>query len=143
MLRGVLLLACCAGLCSAFLLRARAAAPVSRLRARATAPVLQVAQANGRSDTVCPFRHRKLDHVVLRCKDIQKMISFYVDVLGATPEWLDRFEGTLSHLRVGDSLIDLVSMDASLAFAKGEPAVNTSSLECAAPSPALLLSACA
>ena len=71
------------------------------------------------------------------------MTSFYVAVLGATPEWLDRFEGTLSHLRVGDSFIDLVSMDASLAFAKGEPAVNTSSLECAAPSPALLLSACA
>ena len=29
------------------------------------------------------------------------MTSFYVAVLGATPEWLDRFEGTLSGISVG------------------------------------------
>lgn len=68
-----------------------------------------------------PFRYRKLDHVVLRCARIDRMLRFYVDVLGAKPEWTDRFNGTLHHLRVGDSLIDLVTSDCDFAFANGTP----------------------
>ena len=68
-----------------------------------------------------PFTYRRLDHIVLRCASIEEMLRFYVDVLGATPEWLNRFDGTLHHVRVGDSLIDLVASDCKLAFAKDPP----------------------
>ena len=77
----------------------------------------------------CPFIHRKLDHVVLRCKSVKTMVNWYIDVLGAAPEWLDRFDGTFSHIRVGDSLIDLISYDCAVAFAKGTPATDTSALD--------------
>ncbi len=32
------------------------------------------------------FRIRQIDHVVLRVVDIERMLRFYVDVLGCTPE---------------------------------------------------------
>lgn len=54
-----------------------------------------------------PFRFNRLDHVVLKTRDMPEMIRFYVDILGAEPEWLNRFDGKLSHLRIGSSLIDL------------------------------------
>lgn len=63
-----------------------------------------------------PFRFRKLDHVVLRCSDVKAMERFYVDTIGASADWVDRFDGTLSHLRVGDSLIDLVDAESALSF---------------------------
>ena len=78
---------------------------------------------------VCPFKHRHLDHVVLRCTSVETMTQFYVDVLGAKAEWLNRFDGALSHLRVGDSLIDLVAYDAPLTFAKQEPYAEQSTLD--------------
>lgn len=63
-----------------------------------------------------PFKMRRLDHIVLRCDDAQQMLNFYVGVLGAEPTTLPngdssvgRFGGTLTHLRLGESLIDLVS----------------------------------
>ena len=57
------------------------------------------------------------------------MLRFYLDVLGATPEWLDRFDGTLHHVRVGDSLIDLLASDCALAFEKELPAAAKSTLD--------------
>ena len=75
------------------------------------------------------FRFRKLDHVVLRCKSVQTMQRWYIDVLGADAEWLDRFDGALSHVRVGDALIDLVSHSCPFAFADGEPDPRTSTLD--------------
>lgn len=61
-----------------------------------------------------PFVARRLDHIVLRAKDVQTMLNFYVGVLGAEPHELangdssvGRFGGVLTHLRIGTSLIDL------------------------------------
>ena len=38
------------------------------------------------ASTTCPFIHRKLDHVVLRCKSLKTMVDWYIDVLGAAPD---------------------------------------------------------
>eukprot|EP00931_Biecheleriopsis_adriatica_P118976 TRINITY_DN94269_c0_g1_i1.p1 TRINITY_DN94269_c0_g1~~TRINITY_DN94269_c0_g1_i1.p1 ORF type:complete len:240 (+),score=24.15 TRINITY_DN94269_c0_g1_i1:59-778(+) len=54
-----------------------------------------------------PISYRRIDHIVLRCKDVQKMLDFYVGVLGAESEWVGRMGGCLTHLRIGSSLIDL------------------------------------
>ena len=77
-----------------------------------------------------PFAFRKLDHVVLRCRDAQRMLDFYVGVLGAEPDRIGRMSGCLSHLRIGASMIDLQAYDAPAArqlhaggtgFAEGAP----------------------
>ena len=78
---------------------------------------------------VCPFKHRRLDHVVLRCRSVEAMARWYIEVLGGAPEWLGRFGGALSHVRVGESLIDFVAMESSLAFANGSPAAEASALD--------------
>jgi len=54
-----------------------------------------------------PVTYDRIDHIVLRCRDVQGMVDFYVGVLGATPEWMGRLCGCLSHMRIGGSLIDL------------------------------------
>ena len=54
-----------------------------------------------------------IDHVVLRVSDLQRMVRFYVDVLGAKLEKEQRDIG-LYQLRVGSSLIDLVPVDSKL-----------------------------
>jgi len=59
-----------------------------------------------------PFTFQRIDHIVLRCRDTQKMRDFYVGVLGAEPEWVGRMDGCLSHLRIGSSLIDLQGYEA-------------------------------
>ena len=59
-----------------------------------------------------PFAFQRLDHIVIRAKDHQKMLDFYVGVLGAEADWIGRFDGSLSHIRIGKSLIDLQSYDA-------------------------------
>ena len=68
-----------------------------------------------------PFKMRRLDHIVLRTKDTQKMLDFYVSVLGAEPHTLPngdssvgRLGGCLTHLSIGTSLIDLQSYDAPM-----------------------------
>ncbi len=60
-----------------------------------------------------PFRLRKLDHVVLRIRDLEKSLAFYVDALGCTVEKRQEAIG-LIQLRAGDSLIDLVPLDGAL-----------------------------
>lgn len=50
---------------------------------------------------------RGIDHIVLRVSDRQAMERFYCGVLGAT-HVAYRPELGMSHLRVGDSMIDLV-----------------------------------
>jgi glyoxylase I family protein len=54
-----------------------------------------------------------IDHVVLRVSDLERMIRFYVDVLGATLE-KEQDDIGLYQLRVGTSLIDLVPVDSKL-----------------------------
>ncbi|QQD17160.1 VOC family protein [Spongiibacter nanhainus] len=55
----------------------------------------------------------KLDHVVLRCRDFDAMLSFYRDLLGCP---LERSEPDLGlyQLRAGDALIDLVPVNSQL-----------------------------
>jgi len=54
-----------------------------------------------------------LDHVVLRVRDVQRMIHFYCEVLGCTVERVREDLG-LTQLRAGGSLIDLVTVDGEL-----------------------------
>ena len=54
---------------------------------------------------------REIDHVVLRVADMERMVRFYADVLGA--EFVaHRPEFKMTHLRAGASMIDLVAGDA-------------------------------
>jgi catechol 2,3-dioxygenase-like lactoylglutathione lyase family enzyme len=50
-----------------------------------------------------------IDHVVIRCVDVERMLKFYCDVIGCTID-RRRDELGLYHLRAGRSLIDLVSV---------------------------------
>ena len=61
-----------------------------------------------------PINLTRIDHVVLRVVDLDKMILFYRDVLGCR---LERGPGDagLAQLRAGDSLIDLVDAAGPLA----------------------------
>jgi catechol 2,3-dioxygenase-like lactoylglutathione lyase family enzyme len=60
---------------------------------------------------------RHIDHIVLRVKDMQCMVRFYTDVVGASfVAWRPDFN--MTHLRVGASLIDLVA-GAELPAGKG------------------------
>jgi len=54
-----------------------------------------------------------LDHVVLRVKDMPRMVRFYCEALGCTVE-RERAELGLIQLRAGQSLIDLVAVDGAL-----------------------------
>ena len=58
-----------------------------------------------------------IDHVVLRVKDIDRMLSFYTGVLGCSLERKQEEIG-LYQLRAGSSLIDLVPVNGRLG-AKG------------------------
>jgi glyoxylase I family protein len=60
-----------------------------------------------------PFRLRRIDHLVLRVRDLAAMQAFYRDVLGCTVERHQEAIGLLQ-LRAGDSLIDLVDVDGKL-----------------------------
>ena len=60
-----------------------------------------------------PFSLQRLDHVVLRVRDVAAMQAFYCDVLGCTVEKRQEAIGLLQ-LRAGDSLIDLVDVDGKL-----------------------------
>ena len=60
-----------------------------------------------------PFSVLRIDHVVLRVKDMERAIAFYGGVLGCTVE-KRRDDLGLVHLRAGASLIDLVTPDGPL-----------------------------
>jgi len=67
----------------------------------------------GRASNI-PFQLKRIDHIVIRCREFQGMIDFYVNVLGCTidhPDDVERFDGALTHLRAGDAYIDLLSYD--------------------------------
>lgn len=54
-----------------------------------------------------------LDHLVLRARDQEALVAFYVDVLGLTVERRQDAIG-LVQLRAGSSLIDIVGVDGRL-----------------------------
>ena len=64
------------------------------------------------------FELAGIDHVVLRVRDIDRMLAFYCDVLGCE---LVRHNEPLGlwHLSAGSSLIDLVTIDGELGAAGG------------------------
>jgi glyoxylase I family protein len=66
------------------------------------------------------FKIRQIDHIVLRVRDIDTMLRFYVDVVGCTLE-LTQQELGLYQLRAGQSLIDLVPVDGKLGRMGGAP----------------------
>ena len=53
---------------------------------------------------------RRIDHLVLRVRDIERMRAFYCDVLGAE-HVAYRPSFAMSHLRVGEAMLDLVEAD--------------------------------
>ncbi|MDP9931886.1 catechol 2,3-dioxygenase-like lactoylglutathione lyase family enzyme [Variovorax paradoxus] len=60
-----------------------------------------------------PFSVLRIDHIVLRVKDVERAIAFYRDVLGCEIE-KRRDDLGLVHLRAGSSLIDLVTHEGPL-----------------------------
>src|SRR5215472_6754250 len=58
-----------------------------------------------------PLTVAELDHVVLRCRDSERMLDFYTRVLGLKEERRIAQIG-LIQLRAGASMIDLVPADA-------------------------------
>ncbi|MEE4300275.1 MAG: VOC family protein [Pseudomonadales bacterium] len=57
-----------------------------------------------------PFTIGTLDHLVLRVRDVDRMVTFYRDVLGCTLERTLEEYG-LYQLRAGGALVDLVTLD--------------------------------
>ncbi|MCL4800266.1 MAG: VOC family protein [Burkholderiales bacterium] len=53
---------------------------------------------------------RGIDHVVLRVRDLERMVAFYRDALGCEVVWR-RPELGMVHVRAGGALIDLVTHD--------------------------------
>ncbi|MGH8708435.1 MAG: VOC family protein [Burkholderiales bacterium] len=61
---------------------------------------------------------REIDHLVLRVRDIDAMRRFYCEVLGAT-HVAYRPEYGMSHLKIGRSMLDLITVDGKLGKAGG------------------------
>lgn len=61
-----------------------------------------------------------IDHIVLRCRDVDRMIRFYCEALGCTVEKRQEKLG-LIQLRAGRSLIDLVDIEGELGRMGGAP----------------------
>lgn len=64
------------------------------------------------------IRPREIDHLVLRVRDLDRMLGFYCGALGCTVERRQDTIG-LVQLRAGRSLIDLVPVDGELGRAGG------------------------
>lgn len=68
-----------------------------------------------------PFAVQRIDHVVLRVRDLDAAEAFYRDLLGC--EVVRRRDDLgLRHLRAGASMIDLVSIDGKLGARGGAAA---------------------
>jgi glyoxylase I family protein len=59
------------------------------------------------------FRVLAIDHIVLRCKDLDAMLDFYCGTLGFEVAKRNEPLG-LVHLRSGNAMIDLVTLDGPL-----------------------------
>jgi catechol 2,3-dioxygenase-like lactoylglutathione lyase family enzyme len=66
------------------------------------------------------IRITRLDHVVLRVRDVGRMVRFYSEVLGCAVE-REVAELGLIQLRAGDALIDLVDVEGELGRRGGSP----------------------
>ncbi len=68
-----------------------------------------------------PFEVERIDHLVLRVRDLARSLRFYGDVLGCQVVRQREHLG-LVHLRAGASMIDLVSVDGTLGACGGAAA---------------------
>ena len=59
------------------------------------------------------FGIKAIDHVVVRARDLGRMVEFYRDVLGCSID-KRRDDLGLVHMRAGASLIDLISVEGEL-----------------------------
>ncbi|HEY4080596.1 MAG TPA: VOC family protein [Burkholderiaceae bacterium] len=68
-----------------------------------------------------PISLQRIDHAVLRVRELERSIAFYREVLGC--EVVKRRDDLgLVHLRVGVSMIDLISIDGALGSKGGAAA---------------------
>jgi len=67
------------------------------------------------------IRIRKIDHLVLRSKNVAGMVRFYQEVLGCEVERELPPAVGLTQLRAGNALIDIVAVDSELGRAGGAP----------------------
>jgi glyoxylase I family protein len=63
--------------------------------------------------TPSPVAVLGIDHIVLRVRDVKRMVAFYGDVLGCKVEKVQEKLG-LTHLRAGSAMIDLITLDGPL-----------------------------
>jgi catechol 2,3-dioxygenase-like lactoylglutathione lyase family enzyme len=68
-----------------------------------------------------PFDVQRLDHVVLRVRDLDRSEAFYREVLGCAVA-RRRDDLGLRHLRAGASMIDLVAVEGTLGLRGGAAA---------------------
>jgi catechol 2,3-dioxygenase-like lactoylglutathione lyase family enzyme len=68
-----------------------------------------------------PFDVQRIDHLVLRVRDLARSVRFYGEVLGCHVERRREHLG-LVHLRAGASMIDLVDVAGKLGARGGAPA---------------------
>lgn len=66
-----------------------------------------------------PIPVQGFDHIVLRVRDKDRMLGFYVGVLGLSVD-RDRPELGLTHVRAGAQMIDLVTLDGPLGRKGGD-----------------------
>jgi len=66
-----------------------------------------------------PIAIQGFDHIVLRIRDKDAMLGFYVGVLGLSVD-RDRPELGLTHVRAGPQMIDFVTLDGRLGRQGGE-----------------------
>ena len=60
------------------------------------------------------IRIKKLDHIVIRAQDSEKLVEFYCRVLGCTVERRTSPDIGIIQLRAGDALIDIVAVDSEI-----------------------------
>ena len=81
-----------------------------------------------------PFDVQRIDHLVLRVRDLARSIRFYGEVLGCHIERQREHLG-LAHLRAGASMIDLVDVAGKLGARGGaQPWKGATSTTCACAS---------
>ena len=59
------------------------------------------------------FNIKHIDHLVIRVRNLQPMLDFYINVIGCTLEKTQEELG-LYQLRAGDSLIDFIPVEGPL-----------------------------
>lgn len=69
------------------------------------------------------LRITAIDHIVIRVLDIERMLDFYISVLGGVLDKVQESIG-LYHVRIGSFMIDLVPVDGKLGRMGGAPPGN-------------------